>query len=278
MGLEPKFEAGEPYSRLMRGRQAVWWPAIEVERLSRQADSMLVADQAVLVGVAERQGDSPNSDATLFIVTPGSKKEVSSAERVGVIRLKEYYIQYAGASLGCREFLALSDVPDVQDPTLMKLVSFFIDEFEELSHAYRGGELGHLAHAIACRAVDLSAAEYARRSKSARAAKADKLIAEVDAYISQNLHRRVTLGDLAEVAQLSPHHFLRVFKAKVGLTPQAYSMRRRVYAARDLLLDTNQSAADIAAATGFSSQSHMNGAFRSVLSCTPGDVRRRVSL
>jgi AraC family transcriptional regulator len=40
-------------------------------------------------------------------------------------------------------------------------------------------------------------------------------------YIEANLHRDISLADLAAIARLSPFHFCRAFKEAVGDRPTA---------------------------------------------------------
>ena len=92
-------------------------------------------------------------------------------------------------------------------------------------------------------------------------------------YIEAHLERDLTLAELAGVACLSPSHFSRAFKQAVGAGPHRYTVRRRVERAKDLLRDTGDTLAGIAAATGFADQSHFTAAFRREVGLTPGRFR-----
>jgi AraC-like DNA-binding protein len=71
-----------------------------------------------------------------------------------------------------------------------------------------------------------------------------------------NTHYSSPLGldEIAGAARLSPHHFLRAFKAAHGLTPSAYLNRKRVRAARRLMQDSTWSLTRIACHVGFGSR------------------------
>jgi hypothetical protein len=45
-------------------------------------------------------------------------------------------------------------------------------------------------------------------------------------YINDNLPRKLTLAEIAEVAHMSPDHFARSFKAATGLSPHQYVIHR----------------------------------------------------
>jgi AraC family transcriptional regulator len=92
--------------------------------------------------------------------------------------------------------------------------------------------------------------------------------------IDRRLAEDVALDDLAAVAGVSRFHFLRLFKNSLGITPHRFIMDQRLAAARKLLADTDQRLADIAASTGFSSQSHLCTTMRRRLGVTPKQWRR----
>lgn len=83
------------------------------------------------------------------------------------------------------------------------------------------------------------------------------------------------LSDLANVACLSPYHFIRVFSNHTGLTPHAWLMQLRARKARELLRQ-GAAIADAAAQAGFADQSHLSKAFKRLLGYTPGHFRNSV--
>lgn len=47
-------------------------------------------------------------------------------------------------------------------------------------------------------------------------------------YINANLDRHLKVMDLAAIAQISPYHFIRLFKKSIGKTPHQYILQRRI--------------------------------------------------
>jgi AraC-like DNA-binding protein len=81
------------------------------------------------------------------------------------------------------------------------------------------------------------------------------------------------LRDLATTAGLSPTRLLRAFEAEYGLTPHRYQQSRRVAMAKRMIL-AGCALAEVAAACGYSDQSHLNRWFLRVHGTTPGRLRR----
>ena len=98
-------------------------------------------------------------------------------------------------------------------------------------------------------------------------------------YIESNLNRNLSLSKFAEVADLSIHHFARMFKQTVGLTPYRYVLERRLERAKMMLRSARVSLVDISLSTGFDSQSHFTSTFRRMVGATPtefqGSYRKR---
>lgn len=97
----------------------------------------------------------------------------------------------------------------------------------------------------------------------------------IDRYIEANLEDPLRLEKLAQLAGISRYHFLRSFKTATGLTPLQYILVKRVERARQMLKDSKESIAEVAYATGFSSQSHLNRTFKRHFGLTPGAYKRR---
>lgn len=93
-------------------------------------------------------------------------------------------------------------------------------------------------------------------------------------YIHDHLADDLTLGELAEIANLSPSHFKLIFKETVGMPVHQYVIRARVEYAMDLLLRGRLPLSDVALRSGFSDQSHMARCMRRVAGITPGAVLR----
>jgi AraC family transcriptional regulator len=93
-------------------------------------------------------------------------------------------------------------------------------------------------------------------------------------YIEAHLGEQVCLLKLADVAQLSLHHFCRAFKQSVGIPAHQYQVRRRMEVAKLLLADRTMSVTDIALTLGYAQTSSFGNAFRKTTGWTPTVYRR----
>ncbi len=100
----------------------------------------------------------------------------------------------------------------------------------------------------------------------------------VNDFIHANLSKKISLEDLASVANLSASHFRRAFQKTIGLPPHQYLLKLRVDAVENLLLTTQLPLSMIADACGFSSQSHATTIVRKLRGVTPGEIRRSAGI
>lgn len=83
---------------------------------------------------------------------------------------------------------------------------------------------------------------------------------------------KATLAELAAIAGLSRFQLLRVFARRLGVTPHAYLVQRRVQRARELLR-AGRTPAEAALEAGFADQSHLTRAFARCYGVTPARFR-----
>jgi AraC family transcriptional regulator len=98
---------------------------------------------------------------------------------------------------------------------------------------------------------------------------------QISEYIQVNLHRNISLAELAEVLRLSPCHFAHLFKNSTGISPHQYLIHCRVERAKQLLTLDSLSIAAVAQTVGFASQGHFTYHFKRLVGMTPKVFSRR---
>jgi len=90
--------------------------------------------------------------------------------------------------------------------------------------------------------------------------KSDRIQAALT-YARDNLHKPLSVPDLAEAAHLSPRQFSRAFHAETGQSPAKAIENLRVEGARNLMEQSRHPIDVVARQTGFSDRDHMRRAF-----------------
>lgn len=93
-------------------------------------------------------------------------------------------------------------------------------------------------------------------------------------YIEENLEEKLELKQLAEIANISPYHFHRVFSRETGEKVNDYIIRRRLTQASFDLHDTDDSLINISLRYGFDSPQSFSRSFKKLFKQSPLNYRK----
>ncbi len=101
------------------------------------------------------------------------------------------------------------------------------------------------------------------------------ILQQVIDYINDNLATKITIEEIAAVANMSPYYFIRQFKLSTGLPPHQYIIQCRIEQAKILLAENKLSIIEIAYCIGCSSQSNFTAFFHKCVGITPKAYREQ---
>lgn len=113
-----------------------------------------------------------------------------------------------------------------------------------------------------------------QRAEPAGGGLTTRQVALLTTHIDQHLHAPLKTRELACVLELSVSYFSHAFKQRMGIAPAAYVAQRRIAAARQMMLATDEPLTTIAHLHGFCDQSHFTKAFRRETGLAPQAWRR----
>jgi AraC-like DNA-binding protein len=99
-------------------------------------------------------------------------------------------------------------------------------------------------------------------------------IEKTQQYIHQNFGNKLTVSSLAQTANMSVSHFMRVFKRETGLSPMEYLIKVRIEKAKKLLSNSDRNITEISLSCGFGSTSHFSSCFLKQTGQTPTEYRK----
>ncbi|WP_184720111.1 AraC family transcriptional regulator [Caulobacter sp.] len=97
---------------------------------------------------------------------------------------------------------------------------------------------------------------------------------EAETYLADSFDQPIGVADLARVAGVHPVHLARGYRRWLGAAPGDRLRTRRLERAADLLMRGRDPIGEIALASGFCDQSHLNRQFLKAYGVTPGEFAR----
>lgn len=92
--------------------------------------------------------------------------------------------------------------------------------------------------------------------------------------ISHNLHREVTIDELAGSVSLSKYHFIRTFHAAFGASPMQFITQEKIRQAKYQLENTTGTILNISQSLGFDNPGYFSKVFKRVTGVSPSDYRK----
>lgn len=93
-------------------------------------------------------------------------------------------------------------------------------------------------------------------------------------YIYDHLHERIQTDELAESIGASRSHLSRIFHRETGLTITEYIMQKKLQTARNMLVYSDFTCAEISEYLAFASNSYFSKCFRQQYGMSPNEYRR----
>jgi len=222
------------------------------------------------------------SDARTVILNSKQPYELEFPETFGTQTLCVFYSDdlLRAAMMRLDEDEAPDGLPEFPD-VVFRPTGVVAQELERLHGFFDADDPSVLASEeqllTLLQAVVASAREHAGAAERTGALKAStrKLLLARLERAREILHDKadVSLDALAREAGLSKFHLLRLFKAVHGMTPSSYATSQRMEHAKAMLKDTSLTAAAIAEAIGYESDSAFLRAFRRHTGTTPAAFR-----
>jgi AraC-like DNA-binding protein len=99
-------------------------------------------------------------------------------------------------------------------------------------------------------------------------------IFEARKFIDQNFDQEISVTELAEKLYVSPSYLSHAFKEWIGYSPKQYIMLSRISYAKELLINSNLSVAEIAFRCGFGDCNNFIRSFKSQCGATPNQYKK----
>ncbi len=290
-GASANLREGAPETPVLRSRKLKVFGAIEVAHLrllpgevetlpfkGHLVNVHLGAPHRLVQRRNQRTHEGLKATGAVDIVpvgTPAYWRMAAASEHLSMLLEDQFICRVAveeGADLDKIEVVPFFSA---SDPPVERIGLALLSEMEA---GGLGGELyaESLANVLALHLLrhHSSLGRSSRQESKCEGGFSKRALGRVTDYINDNLSQKLTLTEIAGVANLSNYHFARLFKAATGLSPHQYVINQRVERARTLLVLTDLSVVDVAGAVGFANQSHLAFHVRRLLGVSPKALRQ----
>jgi transcriptional regulator GlxA family with amidase domain len=251
-------------------------------RVRHRLDELVTADTVVVPGVADITAPVP--PAVLDALHAASGRVVSvcvgafALAAAGLLDGRRATTHWAAAAELARRHPAVTVDPDV----------LYVDDGDVLTSAGAAAGLDLCLHlvrrdhgaAVARGTARLSVAPLERAGGQAQFVAHEPpgpegtSLEPVLAWLAENLHRPLTLAEIATRASMSTRSLSRHFRHQTGTTPLRWVNRHRIRAAQHLLEETDQPVERVGELVGFDSPTSVRDRFREVVGVSPQAYRR----
>jgi len=97
-------------------------------------------------------------------------------------------------------------------------------------------------------------------------------------YIDNHFHDKISIEELARIANLSRYHFSRLFKEITNKTPGEYLNFVRINKAETLLKYSDMNVTEVALSTGFSDPNYFSRIFKKYKHVSPSSIQKQKSI
>ncbi|SHJ75865.1 AraC-type DNA-binding protein [Clostridium amylolyticum] len=170
--------------------------------------------------------------------------------------------------------VCFDNISSIYSNDLISYTSLFIKEFQNKHSGYefilQSITLQIVIHLLRHCKSNIKLSELQKNHS-----KKDNINKVID-FLKSAYNYDFSLQQLSSIANLSPYHFLRIFKAETGKTPYNYLMDIKIENCKELLKGNQYSITEIALACGFNSPSHFSSVFKKRVGVTPSAYKEMI--
>lgn len=163
-------------------------------------------------------------------------------------------------------------------PSVNNLVANRTMLFDELfNNLARGFHNENLEYIHFCFGHLLATFIYAHKKDDSEETFTEVMVQNISDYMNRNLHRKISLSQLAKVAGFSPTYFSALFSKNTGYAPLSYFAHLKILKACELIDYTAMKIKDISFNLGYSDPYYFTRDFKKKMGISPRSYRKRIT-
>ena len=213
-------------------------------------------------GIWYRGANERGGPGELIAINPGEVHTGYPLERGGI----SYSMLYVGEEL-VKEILPGTTEPPMF-PAIAVQDSALVPKLRRLCRSLEAGDPSLKTEAELLSQLSQLFVRHTRARVRQPSGHEPGQVLAIKEYLRANVHRNVSLNELAALTDFSKAYVIRSFRRAVGMPPYEWLLQLRIEVARKRLKQGG-SISDLAVELGFADQSHFHRRFKSVTGMTP---------
>lgn len=215
-------------------------------------------------GVSVLNGrEYPIRQGMLLLACPGDVRSTTLPFRNYFIKMEAVDEEFARLFQGVAGVTLMSDAETCG--TIFKKVSAWFLSDDDYNRAAASAMLVEL----------LSLARAQTMHKHAGEMRESDVVARAQQYIDEHYQQELSVEELARICHVSTPYLHRLFVNRLGITPHHALIRRRLIAAKYMLINEPCAIAEVAWQCGFQSASYFSDCFRKHTGMSPKAFRKK---
>jgi AraC family transcriptional regulator len=197
-----------------------------------------------------------------------SRWEIKETDTALVLRIGSHLLHQVAEQYGFRGQIEIRSRFRLRDPQIEHIGWALMGEVQ---HGYPSGRLylDCMATALAVQLLRNHSSAEGSRAVADYGSLGRHRLRRIESYIDENLHRSLSLQDIAHLVGMSISQLKVTFRKATGVPVHQYVIRQRVERATHLLREGKLPISQVALEVGFAHQSHMALHMKRLLGVSP---------
>ncbi|MDF2945139.1 MAG: DNA-binding protein AraC-type [Herbinix sp.] len=198
------------------------------------------------------------------------KKNNTITSRYSTITIKKQFLNEVAEDMGFHHNVIFSKVENPSSENIRRAIYNFKREIENY-----GNQSSMIVDSLSIQIVATILREINSNSNVGRycITEGDGYVKNAKEYMQGFYNSNISIIDICSEINISPYHFIRLFKEKTGTTPHEYLLNLRIENAKKMIKDNEDNITSIGKKCGFINNSHFSTTFKRLTGVSPVEYK-----
>ncbi len=203
------------------------------------------------------------------------KKNNSITSGYSALTIKKNFLNEIAEDMGFHHNIIFSKVENPSSDNIRRSIYNFKKEIENY-----GNRSSMIVDSLSIQIVATILRELSNSSNVGRycITEGDGYVKNAKEYMQEFYNSNISIIDICSEINISPYHFIRLFKEKTGTTPHEYLLNLRIENAKKMMKENDDNITLIGEKCGFINNSHFSTTFKRLTGVSPVEYKTNPNL